>query len=47
MGLLYQLVFYCEGQAFTSVLPFYIVVAVAYDGHNCRPKHDIVNVIHN
>jgi len=39
------LYFNCTGEASTSVLSFYITVALPDDGHNYPPKHVIVNVM--
>jgi hypothetical protein len=35
--------FDCKGDAYTSVLPFYITVTLSDAGRNYRPKHVVVN----
>ena len=35
----------CKGQVSTSVLSFYITVALTDYGHNYRPNHVVVNAI--
>jgi len=37
--------FNCKGVASTSVLSFYVIVALSGDGCNYRPKHVGVNVM--
>jgi hypothetical protein len=37
----------CKGEASTSVLPFYITVALPDNGRDYRPKHVAVNAINN